>query len=45
MSADEIVASQAALEVLDSRFTISIERALQLKGLAEPVLVATVDWR
>jgi class 3 adenylate cyclase len=44
-SADEIVASQATLDGLDGRFTTSAERALQLKGLAEPVLVATVDWR
>jgi class 3 adenylate cyclase len=44
-SADEIVASQATLEGLDGRFTTSAKRALQLKGLAEPVLVATVDWR
>jgi class 3 adenylate cyclase len=44
-SADEIVASRATLEGLDGRFTTSAARALQLKGLAEPVLVATVDWR
>lgn len=43
-SADEIVASQATLDGLDDRFTTSAERALQLKGLAEPVPVATVDW-
>ena len=44
-SANEIVASQATLDGLDDRFTTSAERALQLKGLAEPVLVATVNWR
>jgi class 3 adenylate cyclase len=44
-SADEIVASQATLDGLDDRFTTSAGRALQLKGLAEPVPVATVDWR
>ncbi|HEV3136084.1 MAG TPA: adenylate/guanylate cyclase domain-containing protein [Acidimicrobiia bacterium] len=44
-SADEIVASQGTLDGLDDAFTTSAERALQLKGLAEPVLVATVDWR
>jgi len=43
--ANEILVTLAALDGLDDRFTTSAERALQLKGLAEPVPVATVDWR
>jgi class 3 adenylate cyclase len=44
-AANEILVTLVALDGLDGRFTTSAERALQLKGLAEPVLVATVDWR
>jgi class 3 adenylate cyclase len=44
-AANEILVTLVALDGVDGRFTTSDERALQLKGLAEPVLVATVDWR
>jgi class 3 adenylate cyclase len=44
-SADEIVASRDTLVGLGDRFGTSEERTLELKGLAEPVVVATVDWR
>jgi class 3 adenylate cyclase len=43
-TANEILVTLVALDGLEERFTTSAERALELKGLAEPVLVATVDW-
>ncbi len=42
--AGEIVASHDALRAAASGLPITNERALELKGLAEPVAVATVDW-
>jgi class 3 adenylate cyclase len=39
------VASRDTLDGLGSRFPTSDERTLELKGLAAPVQVATVDWR
>jgi class 3 adenylate cyclase len=42
--AGEVVASLEALSVASDAFRAIDERALELKGLAEPVTVATVDW-
>ncbi len=42
--AGEIVASRDALSAAVGGLPITNERALELKGLAEPVAVATVDW-
>jgi class 3 adenylate cyclase len=42
--AGEIVASGEALEAARDTFGARDERALELKGLAEPVTVWTVDW-
>jgi class 3 adenylate cyclase len=42
--AGEIVASREALEATRDAFPALDERQLELKGLAEPVTVATVDW-
>jgi class 3 adenylate cyclase len=42
--AGEIVASREALEAARDAFRALDERPLELKGLAEPVTVATVDW-
>ena len=43
-SAGEIIASQDTLEAAGKAFRAVNERSLELKGLAEPVTVATVDW-
>ena len=43
--AAEIVASRSTLEAADSRFTHSEFRTVSLKGIAEPVEVADVQWR
>jgi class 3 adenylate cyclase len=43
-TAGEIVASRNALSAAGNAFRRIDERALKLKGLAEPVTVATVDW-
>jgi class 3 adenylate cyclase len=43
--ADEVLVSRAALDGLDDQVATSDARALELKGFAEPVEVATVDWR
>jgi class 3 adenylate cyclase len=40
----EIVVSHAALAAAGRGFLVLDERSLQLKGLADPVAVATVDW-
>ena len=40
----EIIASRAALEAASYDFGARDERQLELKGIAEPVTVATVDW-
>jgi class 3 adenylate cyclase len=42
--ANEIVASRDALEAAGDAFSGRDERKLELKGLAEPVAVSTVDW-
>jgi class 3 adenylate cyclase len=42
--AGEIIASREALEATRDAFRAVDERPLELKGLAEPVTVATVDW-
>ena len=42
---NEILVTLVALDGLEERFTTSAPRALELKGLAEAVPVATVDWR
>jgi class 3 adenylate cyclase len=42
--AGEIIASREALEAAGDAFRAVGERPLELKGLAEPVTVATVDW-
>jgi class 3 adenylate cyclase len=42
--AGEIIASFDALSAASDAFHPVDERALELKGLAEPVTVATVDW-
>jgi len=45
-SADEIVVSGAALETTDAiRFPVSEARSVDLKGIAEPVQIHTIDWR
>ena len=43
-SAGEIIASRDALVTAGNAFRVLNERALELKGLAEPVTVASVDW-
>jgi class 3 adenylate cyclase len=43
-TADEIIASLDALSAASDAFRPVDRRALELKGLAEPVTVATVDW-
>jgi class 3 adenylate cyclase len=43
-SAGEIIASRTTLEAAGNAFRVLNERSLELKGLAEPVKVATVDW-
>ncbi len=43
-TADEIIASLDALSAASDAFRPVDKRALELKGLAEPVTVATVDW-
>jgi class 3 adenylate cyclase len=40
----EIIASRDALEAASHAFGALDERRLELKGIAEPVAVATVDW-
>jgi hypothetical protein len=42
--AGEIIASGQALAAASDGFRVSDERELELKGLADPVTVATVDW-
>ncbi len=42
--AGEVVVSREALDATGNAFRVHDERALELKGLAEPVTVATVDW-
>jgi class 3 adenylate cyclase len=42
--AGEIIASRETLEVASDAFRALDERPLELKGLAQPVTVATVDW-
>jgi class 3 adenylate cyclase len=42
--AGEIIASREVLEAARDAFRAVRERPLELKGLAEPVTVATVDW-
>ena len=42
--AEEIIVSREALEAACDGFRAIDERQLELKGLAEPVTVATVDW-
>ena len=42
--AGEIIASRDTLEAAGNAFRVLDERSLELKGLAEPVKVATVDW-
>jgi len=42
--AGEIIASREALDAASDAFRAYDERALELKGFAEPVTVATVDW-
>jgi Adenylate cyclase, family 3 (some proteins contain HAMP domain) len=42
--AEEIIVSREALEAARDGFRAIDERQLELKGLAEPVTVATVDW-
>ena len=42
--AGEIIASRNTLEAAGNAFRVLNERSLELKGLAEPVKVATVDW-
>ena len=42
--AGEVIASREALEAASDAFRTHDERPLQLKGVAEPVTVATVDW-
>jgi class 3 adenylate cyclase len=42
--AGEIVVSRAALGAAGRGFRVVDQRSLQLKGLADPVAVATVDW-
>jgi class 3 adenylate cyclase len=41
----EILTTRAALDGAGDRFSVSEPRPLALKGLAEPVEVATVDWQ
>lgn len=41
---DEIVASRVAIDAAGPGFRIRDERSLELRGLEEPVTVATVDW-
>jgi class 3 adenylate cyclase len=43
-AAGEIIASLDTLDAASDAFRPLDERALELKGLAEPVTVATVDW-
>jgi class 3 adenylate cyclase len=42
--AGEIIASRNTLEAAGNAFRVLDERSLELKGLAQPVKVATVDW-
>jgi class 3 adenylate cyclase len=42
---DEILASAAVLATVGDRFDVTEPRALAVKGLADPVAVATVTWR
>ena len=42
--AGEVIASREALRAARDAFRAHDERPLELKGLAEPVTVATVDW-
>jgi len=42
--AGEIIASRETLEAASDAFRTLDERPLELKGLAQPVTVATVDW-
>ncbi len=42
--ADEIVASRETLEAAGNEFVAGDQRSLELKGLADPVAVASVDW-
>ena len=43
-SAGEIIASRDTLEAAGNASRVLNERSLELKGLGEPVTVATVDW-
>ena len=43
-SAGEIIASRDTLAAAGNAFPVVNERSLELKGLAQPVPVATVDW-
>ena len=43
-SAGEIIASRDTLEAAGNASRVLNERSLDLKGLGEPVTVATVDW-
>ena len=40
----EIIASREALKAARDNFRTHDERPLELKGLAQPIVVATVDW-
>jgi class 3 adenylate cyclase len=42
--AGEIIASRKALEAAGRAFRVTGERSLELKGLADPVPVAMIDW-
>jgi class 3 adenylate cyclase len=42
--AGEVIASRETLEAASHAFRTVDERSLELKGLAQPVTVATVDW-
>jgi class 3 adenylate cyclase len=42
--AGEVIASRVTLEAASDAFRAFDERPLELKGLAQPVTVATVDW-
>ena len=43
--ANEILASESTLAATDDRFDITDRRSVELKGVSEPVVVATVTWR
>ena len=43
--AGEILASRGTLDAVPGRFAASAPRAVQLKGISEPVEVVAIDWR